>query len=276
MSTATPKFVLPPLPDLRQAPVFGRKICYYDIGHGPPLVLVHGVGGDADQWVFCLNRLAESHRVIAIDLPGFGRSDKPLIDYRIAGFVEMLDRFVSTIGISRASFLGHSLGGWIVATFSLRFPDRVDKLILNDAAGIDAGAVDIPVDLKVSTRANMRAVFEAMFYDKAIVSDDLVDLAYSLHLERGDGYTIRSVLETLTAPREKLDRQLGGLKAPTLILWGEDDAITPLAMAHAFQRGIAGSRLQVIARCGHLPPLERPDAFVSAVTSFLTPASIKA
>lgn len=266
------KFELPALPQLREATVFGQKIRYYDTGQGLPLVLVHGVGGDADQWAFCLDGLAASHRIVALDLLGFGRSDKPPIDYRIAGFVEVLDRFLTTVGIARASFLGHSLGGWIVAAFALRFPERIDKLVLNDAVGIDDGASPIPVDLKISTRASLRNAFECMFQDKSIVTDDLVDLAYSLHLERGDGYTIRSVLETLASPSEKLDGKLAALRAPTLILWGEDDAVTPLSMAHAFHREIAGSRLQVIARCGHLPPLEQPDEFVAAVTSFLRPA----
>ena len=87
MSTPPHTFVLPALPQLRETTVFTRKICYYDIGQGPPLVLVHGVGGDADQWAFCFDALAASHRIIALDLLGFGRSDKPLIDYRIAGFV---------------------------------------------------------------------------------------------------------------------------------------------------------------------------------------------
>jgi len=112
-----------------------------------------------------------------------------------------------------------------------------------------------------------------MFHDEGMVTEELVDLAYSLHLERGDGYTIRSVLETLANPWEKLDGKLDGLRVPTLILWGEDDAITPLSMARAFHREIVGSRLQIIERCGHLPPLERPDEFVAAVTSFLRPAS---
>jgi pimeloyl-ACP methyl ester carboxylesterase len=111
-----------------------------------------------------------------------------------------------------------------------------------------------------------------MFHDEGMVTEELVDLAYSLHLERGDGYTIRSVLETLANPWEKLDGKLDGLRVPTLILWGEDDAITPLSMARAFHREIVGSRLQIIERCGHLPPLERPDEFVAAVTSFLRPA----
>jgi pimeloyl-ACP methyl ester carboxylesterase len=110
-----------------------------------------------------------------------------------------------------------------------------------------------------------------MCYDKSMVTDELIDLAYSLHLERSDGYTIRSVLETLTKPHEKLDAKLAGLSMPALILWGENDAITPLSMAHAFHRRIAGSRLQIIERCGHLPPLEKPHEFTAAVTSFLRP-----
>ncbi len=249
--------------------VFGRRICYYDAGKGPPLVLVHGVGGDADQWAFCMDAFATSHRVIALDLLGFGRSDKPRIEYRVAGFVEVLDRFLTGLGVTRAHLLGHSLGGWIVAAFALRFPERVDKLVLNDAAGIDEGACRLPVDLNISTRANLRIAFEGMFHDPGLVTEMLVDLAYALHLERGDGPTIRSVLETLDSPGEKLDASLAGLKAPTLILWGADDAITPLPMAHAFLRKISGSRLHLIEACGHLPPLERPADFAAAVTAFL-------
>ena len=153
------KFELPALPQLREATVFAQKIRYYDIGRGPPLVLVHGVGGDADQWAFCLDALAASHRIIALDLLGFGRSDKPPIDYRIAGFVEVLDRFLTTVGIARASLLGHSLGGWIVAAFALRFPERIDKLVLNDAAGIDDGARLPPGNRRITTASDrpMRA-----------------------------------------------------------------------------------------------------------------------
>ncbi len=269
MHPETTQFALPALPELREHKVFGRSIRYYDTGSGPPLVLVHGVGGDADQWAFCLPGLARSNRVIALDLLGFGRSDKPGIDYRIAGFVEVLGRFLAALDIPRASLLGHSLGGWIVASFALQHPDRVDKLILNDAAGIDEGAVLIPIDLNVSTCANIRKVFEAMFHDRSLVQDALVELAYSLHLERGDGPTIKSVLETLGDVREKLDGTLERLRMQTLIVWGEHDAVTPVAMAHALHRQIPNSQLRTIAACGHFPPIEKPDAFVQAVTDFL-------
>ena len=272
MSFAAPQasqFALPPLPELRSTTVFCRKICYYDIGNGPPLVLVHGLGGDADQWAYSLEELRSSHRVIALELLGFGRSDKPPITYRIAGFVEVLERFLRALGIERASLLGHSLGGWIVATFALQFPQMVDKLILNDSAGIDTGWIKPPVDLNVSTRANMRKTLEAVFYNKQMVSDELVDLAYLLHLERGDGPTIRSVLQTFPVPDEKLDSKIGALKTPTLLLWGEQDALTPLQMARNFQQLIIGSRLAVIPQCGHLPCLEKPAEFNQAVMNFL-------
>jgi len=266
--------VLPALPDLRRTRVFGQQICYYDVGEGPPFVLVHGVGGDADQWAYCFEGLADSQRVIAVDLLGFGRSDKPLIDYRIAGFVELLDSFLSVIDVRRPSLLGHSLGGWIAAAFASCFPENIDKLILNDAAGIDEGSVPLPVDLNVSTRENMRRVFNCMFHDTSMVTDALVDFAYSLHLERGDGYAIKSVLETLDANWEKLDGKLGLITAPTLILWGENDAITPLPVAQTYHRGIAHSELHTLAQCGHLPCLERPAEFVAVVLNFLRRRSV--
>ncbi len=268
-TSPAPKFVLPPLPELRNTTVFGRTICYYDIGSGPVLVLVHGLGGDADQWAYCFEALSASHRVIALELLGFGRSDKPPITYRVAGFVEVLKGFLQALGIGRASLLGHSLGGWIVAAFGLQFPDMVDKLVLNDSIGIDAGWIHPPVDLNISTHANMRRTLEAMFYNQNMVSDELVDLAYSLHLERGDGPTIRSVLETFHVPEEKLDHSISGLRAPTLLLWGEQDGLAPLPMAKIFQRRVPWSRLEVIPECGHFPCLEKPAEFTRRVLDFL-------
>jgi pyruvate dehydrogenase E2 component (dihydrolipoamide acetyltransferase) len=246
------------------------------VGDGPPLLLVHGIGGDADQWLFCLDALAATRRVIAVDLPGFGRSDKPLIEYRIAGYVEMLERFLGAIGIPSVSLLGHSLGGWVVLAFALQRPDQVDALVLCSAAGIEEASVPIPVDLRVSTRANMRRVLECMFFDRALVTDALVDLAYSLHLERGDNHAIRSLLETLGCSDEKLDGRLRELRLPTLVLAGNNDALTPIAMAQAFHRGIIGSTLCTIPECGHLPPLEKPQAFAAAVLDFLRGCALSA
>ncbi len=156
----SPQFVLPPLPELLTAPVFGQTIRYYDMGAGPALVLLHGIGGDADDWAFCLDALGQSHRVIALDLLGFGRSDKPVINYSIAGFVEVLQRFLPALGIERISLLGHSLGGWIATSFALQFPAMVDKLVLVDAAGLWGNTIALPIDLRLSTRQHLREVFK--------------------------------------------------------------------------------------------------------------------
>lgn len=264
-----PEFVLPPLPELRSTPVFGQKICYYDVGAGPALVLLHGIGGDADDWAFCLDALSKSHRVVALDLLGFGRSDKPHIDYSIAGFVEVLQQFLQTLGMERTSLLGGSLGGWIAATFALQFPQMVDKLVLVDAAGLWEDTVELPVDLRVSTRQHMREVFDFLFHDRSLATDDLVDLAYRQHLERGDGYTIHNLLQNLQDGRERLDESIAALKGPTLIVWGEQDAMVPVAAAHNFHTLIPGSQLEIISECGHLPALEKPAELVWLVLNFL-------
>lgn len=258
---ANQSFTLPPLPPLLTTTVFGLTIRYYDVGSGPTLVLIHGIGGDADDWSFCLDALAASHRVIALDLPGFGRSDKPLIDYTIAGFVEVLDRFL---------LVGHSLGGWIAATFALQAPQKLHKLVLVDAAGVWGETTKLPVDLHVSTLAHMRDIFRHLFYDQRFATDALIEMAYRQHLQRNDGYTIHSVLEHLRGGRERLDEdeRIGQLRVPTLIVWGEEDEMIPLAIGRRIHQLVPASQLEVLPRCGHLPNLEKPSELVRCLLEF--------
>ncbi len=269
MSSSSVQLEFPPLPELRSTKVFGQTIKYYDVGSGPPLLLIHGIGGDADEWAFCFEPFRRSHRVIAIDLLGFGRSDKPLIEYRIAGFVEVVEGFLRDLKIERVAVLGESLGGWIASAFALKFPERVDKLVLVDAAGIWGDISALPIDLRVSTRAHLRDVFRLVFHDKRRATEALIDLAYELHLERGDGYTIDSVLRHQRDGRERLDDVIGELSVPTLIVWGEQDEMIPLTVGRNLNRLISASKLEVIPQCGHLPALEKPGEFVKAVLEFL-------
>ncbi len=264
-----PPFALPPLPELRSTTVFGCTIRYYDVGSGPPMVLIHGIGGDADDWAFCLEALAASHRVIALDLLGFGRSDKPHIEYSIAGFVEVLERFLRGLDIARATLVGGSLGAWIAAAFALHFPEAIDKLVLVDAAGVWGEMAGLPVDLHVSTLAHMREIFQHLFHDKTLATGELIELAYRQHLERNDGYTIRSVLRNTSGGRERLDERISALTVPTLIVWGEQDEMIPVEIGRRIHRLVAGSTLEVIPDCGHLPALEKPAQLVRCVLEFV-------
>ena len=268
MSFQAAQFVLPPLPSLRTTTAFGCAIRYYDVGAGAPLVLLHGIGGDADDWAFCLGALSVSHRVIALDLPGFGRSDKPFLDYTIAGFVEMLERFLRTLSIDHPTLVGHSLGGWIAASYALNFPRQIDNLVLVDSAGVWDDMTELPVDLHVSTLAHMREIFQRLFYDKSLASEALVELAYTQHLQRNDGYTIHSVLEHLRGGRERLDERIGALRVPTLIIWGAEDEMIPRPIGHRIHQLVSASKLEVIPHCGHLPNLEKPAELVRCLLEF--------
>src|SRR5271166_3773575 len=267
---ADQSFTLPSLPPLLTTSIFGTTIRYYDVGSGPTLVLIHGIGGHADDWAFCLDALARSHRVIALDLPGFGRSGKPHIRYTIAGFVEMFERFLRTLNMERATLVGHSLGGWIAASYALNFPQQVDKLVLVDAAGVWGDMTELPVDLHVSTLAHMRDIFQFLFYDKRLAADSLIELAYSQHLERNDGYTIHSILQNTSDGREWLDKdeRISALSVPTLILWGENDALIPLTIGRRMHELLPGSKLAIIPQCGHLPNLEKPAELVRHILAF--------
>jgi pimeloyl-ACP methyl ester carboxylesterase len=269
VNSPAPQWVFPPLPELRSTTVFGRTIKYYDVGSGPPLLLIHGIGGDADEWVFCLEPFSASHRVIALDLLGFGRSDKPLIDYHIAGFVEVVDQFLQALKLERAAILGESLGGWIASAFALEFPHIVEKLVLIDAAGVWDNLRGLPIDVRVSTRAHPREIFQFLFHDKRLAVDWLIDLSYQLHLERGDGYTIDSILRSQESGRERLDEVIGKLDVPTLIVWGEQDRMLPLEIGQNLHRLIPNSQLEVIPECGHLPMLEKPAELAARVVKFL-------
>jgi len=232
-------------------------------------VLLHGLGADADVWAFCLEGLSQAHRVIAPDLLGFGRSDKPLMTYRIRTFVEVLERFFVALGLDRASLLGNSLGGWIAASFVVTFPDRVHKLILNDSIGILAGAVEPPIDFRPSSLQNMREVLQFIFCDRSLATDELVELAYTQHLARNDGPTIIGLLETIHEEAEYLDNRLGGLTVPTLLVWGDSDNVSPLSVAQNFKLLIPQSVLETIPQCGHIPSLEKPGDLVQRVLQFL-------
>jgi pimeloyl-ACP methyl ester carboxylesterase len=253
--------------------VYGAKIHYLEAGTGPTIVLLHGLGGNSGDFTMNVTSLARKFRVVVPDQLGFGRSDKPLIEYRIGTYVDFLDRFLSSLKIERASLVGNSLGGWIAASYTLAHPSRVERLVLIDAAGfaLPAGFDTKQLNgLNPSTRDGIKQLIERAFYNSAFFgSDAFVDAALSQRINSGDGFTIKSVINLIARREESIDDRLGAIKQPTLIIWGRQDGIVPLADGERFQREIPGSRLVVFDRCGHLPQVEKPLDFNNAVMGFL-------
>src|SRR5215207_6648225 len=109
--------------------VFGQKIHYLEAGSGPNLILLHGLGGSSQAWQFNIGPLAKKFHVFVPDQIGFGKSDKPLVNYRIRTYVDFLDQFCKQLKIERTSLVGSSMGGWVAVLYTASFPDRVDKLV---------------------------------------------------------------------------------------------------------------------------------------------------
>jgi pimeloyl-ACP methyl ester carboxylesterase len=252
--------------------VFGQKIQYVEAGTGPTVILLHGLGGSAQAWGLNIAPLAEKYHVIVPDQIGFGKSDKPLVNYRVRTYVDFLDQFCRQLKIERATLVGSSMGGWIATMYTASFPDRVDKLVLVDAAGyrppkdFDTRTL---IGLNPSTREGMKILIAKVFYNKAFQTDAAVDQAIAARLAAGDGYTINSLTESIIRGEDFLDEIVKTIKRPTLIIWGRQDGLVSLADGERFNKDIAGSKMIVIDQCGHVPNTEKPGEFNAAVLKFL-------
>jgi pimeloyl-ACP methyl ester carboxylesterase len=237
------------------------------------VILLHGLGGNWTNWSLNIGPLAVNYHVLAPDQIGFGKSDKPLINYSIDTYVDFLDQFCKQLKIERASLVGVSLGGWIAAAYTIAFPNKVDRLVLVDAVGYAPPANfdnRTLYGLNPSTRAGMKALSQKVFYNQAIFgSDFVIDLALSVRINAGDGYTINSIIDSIGRGEGFLDKRVQAIKQPTLIVWGRQDGLVLLADGERFKKEIANSTLVVFEQCGHVPPVEKAPEFNAAVLKFL-------
>ncbi|HKR10650.1 MAG TPA: alpha/beta hydrolase [Pyrinomonadaceae bacterium] len=260
-------------PVAKETLVFGQKIHYLEAGSGPTVILLHGLGGSAQAWNFNIAPLAEKFHVVVPDQIGFGKSDKPLVNYRIRTYVDFLDQFCKQLKIERATLVGSSMGGWIAVTFASAFPDRVDKLVLADAAGyLPPNHLDVNTfyGLNPTTREGMKVLMAKVFYNKMLQTDAAIDQAIAARMAAGDGFTIKSITESIIRGEDFIDGFIKSIKTPALIIWGREDGLTPLADGERFHKDIAGSKLIVFDHCGHAPNLEKAAEFNAALLKFLT------
>ena len=249
--------------------VGGKAIQVWSGGSGPPLLYLHGAG--VSWWMPAHDLLAARHRVHAPVHPGFGASE---------GFeeIEGMDDLVfhtldvmDALGLERPDVVGLSLGGWLAAELALRQPARVKRLVLVDAAGTRVPGAE-RADLFMVPPARARGLLFAD-PDSAVARQVVPEASPPERLEadlRGREAAARLSWNPHVAYR-KLTSRLGRIKAPTLVIWGAQDRVLPLALGQAYQRGIPGARLETVEECGHLPPFERPERFARLVLDFLHP-----
>ena len=256
---------------------------YQRAGNGPPLILIHGLGGSLRWWRPNIGAMAAIRTVYAVDLPGHGLSDKPPISYGLPLARSFLLNFMATTGLASADLMGHSAGGLIALDFALSYPDRVGKLVLVDSAGLGRSVaaflklMTLPVVGELLARPRrifLRGLLRRLFYDRSLATPELLE---ELRQERSAPGFRQALLSALRSgvdiggmkTRFSMAAKAPQLKAPTLILWGEEDRILPVSHARAAAQLLRGSRLHIFPRCGHAPNLERPEEFNQIVTDFL-------
>jgi pimeloyl-ACP methyl ester carboxylesterase len=261
----------------------GHAVHHVDVGSGDAVVLIHGLTATHRYWAQNIPHLSSRRRVLALDLPGFGKSDKPDVSYSTPFFVRTLERFLDEKSIARATLVGNSMGGQIAMAFSLAHPRRVDKLVLVDPAGVTmlplwvmrvgmwamattGGRLPVPRVPAPFVEALFRAVFPTRpdlaaryirSYSRAIASPE-----YPLHLRSA----FRAVRGVLASPMRRRAREIA---APTLIMWGARDYLVPVTAARTLRRTIPHSRLIIYRASGHCPMVDQPERWNRDVEAFL-------
>lgn len=256
----------------------GVGIHYIDKGQGQALVLIHGLGGCLYNFRYNISALSERFRVVALDLKGFGYSDRPPgADYSQAAQASLVADFMQRLGVARAAVLGHSLGGAIALRLASLFPERVDRLILVASAPPArlvpplAGVALRPI-LRLGTALVLHqpglreAVLRSGFYDPSFVTAEMLDEFRRFSRIRGSAEAIVRVLVD-SARDEPLD--LAQIRQPTLLLWGEGDRAVGLRIARWFLARLPDARLRVIEKARHMVIEERADESNAAILSFL-------
>lgn len=277
-----------PLPPQKTAVLFGAKIRYFEMGSGPTVVLVHGLGSSArGDWGTVMQSLGASHHVLALDLLGFGASDKPFITYGIQTWVDFLGEFLRDRKVASFTLMGESLGGWIAAQYTIQalaeqavgpkyLLPKPSKLVLCDAAGFSKATVTQMVDRSASSTmpsgmslAGQQRLLGAVFHDPAWSSDKGLRTGMAWAISKGDGWTIQSLLSNRSIIEEATQERLGSITIPTLVVWGQYDQLVPIADGEGYAVAIPGARLVVIPDVGHAPMIEAPALFLKAVGTFL-------
>jgi pimeloyl-ACP methyl ester carboxylesterase len=252
--------------------VFGQTIHYWDVGAGPVVVLVHGLGSKKEDWLPVIGPLSQKYRLLVPDQIGFGRSDKPLLDYSVQTYVDFLSELLRQLKVEKATLVGESLGGWICGLYAAEITGGahlipVEKLVLVDAAGLKQER-PIP-DLNPSSLLGMRALMQAVFFDTSWLNEDALRKVFADKLATHDGYTVHSLVNNPVLASERLDNQLANIKVPTLVLWGKQDSLLPIAAGERYAAGIPGAKLVSFDKCGHVPSTEKTEEFLAAVNGFL-------
>lgn len=273
--------------DVKYLDLHGKRVAYREAGQGPAVLLIHGMAGSSDTWREVLPRLSKRYRVIAPDLLGHGRSDKPRGDYSLGAFAVWLRDLFDELGIRKATLVGQSLGGGVAMQFVHQHPDYCERLVLISSGGLGP---EVGWTLRVLSAPGAEALLPAIAPPSVVALGERVrswftslDLHSPRAAETWHAYsslanpesrqaflrTLRSVVDYRGQAVSAFDRLHFSAGLPSLLIWGDDDRIIPVSHAHAAHDALPDSRLVVLPGIGHYPHVESADAVIDAFDDFM-------
>lgn len=227
------------------------------------ILLLHGLFGALSNFKWIIDRFKEDYNVVTPILPIM---EMPMKKLGLKGLVKHIEAFVEYKGFKKVNLLGNSLGGHLALLYALNNPDRVNSIILTGSSGLFENAMGNSFPKRGDFDFIKRKT-ESVFYDPATATDDLVKEVFDTVNDRSKA--LRVVITAKSAVRNNLEGKLDKIKAPTLLVWGKQDDITPPFVAEKFDELITNTRLEFIDKCGHAPMMERPHLFNDILADFL-------
>ncbi len=268
--------------------VHDQRIAYLDVGEGPPVILIHGFGGSMWQWEQQQHALSQHFRVLTPDLPGAGLSDKPEIDYRPDQMLDFFVGFMDAVKIPQATLVGNSMGAGLAIGMALAHPTRVAKLVLID--GLPQHVIEKLTSPSVRRALETRApswlvsfgnilfgglmiesVLREIVHDPALLTPAVIERSNRNRQRPGLIKPIMTVRENLPLWESGFAARVGEITHPTLVIWGEEDRVFPIAVGEELHQSIKGSRFIRIPKAGHIPQWERPDLVNQELITFIQP-----
>ena len=255
--------------------VYGQTIHYAEAGEGPALILLHGLWGGLNEWQPIIDPLSVSNRVIVMDFLGFHGSDKPDVQYHNALLSQFLVGFIEALDLDRVTLMGHAMGANTATYTAFHHPGAVDALVLVDGAGyrnpdrdlsapVSEGMIRFRRVATGSSLAATRGLLTRRVADPSRVTDAWVEEAFALWVD-----SAKAIGDMLSEGGDLTEEEMRQITLPTLVVWGAEDKVFSPDNAERLRVDIEGANVQIIDGAGHLPQIEKTDAFLGAVLPFL-------
>ena len=231
------------------------KFRYVEEGQGEPLILLHGLFGALSNFQGLINHFKLTHKVIVPVLPLF---DLDILHTSVGGLAKYVHKFIETKGYENVHLLGNSLGGHVALVHVLKHPERIKSLILTGSSGLFENGMGDTYPRR-GDYEYIKKKTEVTFYDPKTATKELVDEVFEITRNRLK--VIKIIALAKSAIRNNLGEELNNIKLPTLLIWGNNDTITPPFVAREFHRLIPNSELHFIDKCGHAPMMEQSEEF---------------